>query len=236
MLKRYVSTLLAVVCGLLHGVVDVSAQTPGTVKVEFERVVVTESAVDSTRGTIYFRAPARTVVTVTYPVNQWMVFDRAAMLIYYPDESRAFRFTSDNPFTLPFFQAFLALAKDDLSLLESGFTLRDSEIRGDTLLTRWNPPAAAKKQVGLALVRHVENRLVAMEVHDTNGKAISRTTYGNHLEYHGMYFPLEIVSEYLLEQSRENVIYHHPQFDSKLPAKIIDFQLPADVDLKIVEW
>ncbi len=220
----------------MNGVVDVSAQTPESVIVAFERAVVTGSAVDTTRGTIYFRAPARTVVTVTYPVHQWMSFDPAAMIIYYPEENRAFRFTSDNPFTLPFFQAFLALAKDDISLLESGFTLIKSEIRGDTLLTRWGPPETAKKQVGPALVRHVKNRLIAMEVHDTDGKAISRTTYGNHLEYHGMYFPLEIVSEYLTDQYREKIVYHHPQFDSKLPAEIIDFQLPADIDLKVVDW
>lgn len=82
----------------------------------------------------------------------------------------------------------------------------------------------------------MDNRLITVELRKRDGQLIAITRYANHVECGSVKFPLQVFSERFHDNYQERVVYSNPQFDVELPAEIIDFQLPADVDLKVVEW
>jgi len=216
----------------------VYGQIVKNMSVGFTRTITKEASEEAVKGYIYYQAPEKTVVKVIEPVKQWVVFEGNTMLIYYPKEQKAFRFKSENPFSLPFFQAFLGVAKDAFGLSEAGFTLFGNEMKEDTLITYWEPPKQAKKVLGNTITGLAKDRLVFMEVQDANGKRLVMTTYHNHFQHGEAFFPLEIVSVKYQENNSiiETIVYYNPHFDVAFPREVMNFKIPADTEIKDIEW
>lgn len=216
----------------------VYGQIARSMSVEFTQITIKGASREAVKGNIYYQAPKRVVLKVTEPVYQWMVLERNTMLIYYPNEQKAFRFSSENPFSLPFFQAFVGVLKDDFGLSEAGFTLARNEMKEDTLLTYWKPPKQAKNILGNTMIGLARDRLVFVEVQDAKGKTLVKTTYRNHFQYGEVFFPLEIASVQYQGSSSiiEEVTYANPQFNVTLPQEIVDFRIPLGIEVKEIEW
>lgn len=214
------------------------SQTFQTLQVTFERCTKVENKKETIKGNIYYQGLNRVVLKVTEPVLQWMILEGNTMLIYYPNERKAFRFISKNPFSLPFFQAFIGVLRGDFGLSEAGFKLARKEVRKDTLLTLWEPPKQAKRILGTTIVGLVENRLAFAEVQDAKGERLIRTTYSNHFQYGVSFLPLEIISVRYQKRDSiiEKVIYAVPQFNVTLPQEVTNFKIPEDIKIKGVEW
>ena len=206
--------------------------------VAFTRTITKEASEEAVKGFIYYQAPKKIVLKVIEPVKQWMVFEGKTMLIYYPNEHRAFRFTSENPFAVPFFQAFTGAVREDFGLSEAGFTLFRNEMRGDTLFTYWEPPKQAKKFLGNTVTGLAKDRLVFMEVQDAEGKRLVRTTYHKHVKHGEAFFPLEVVSVQHQENGSvvEKIAYANPQFDVALPQEVMNFRIPMDAEVTEIKW
>ncbi len=228
--------ILLVVVSQFFSFSDLAAQVFKTLSVEFEHSEGHGLINDSTIGVIYYQRPDYTFVKVVEPITQSIIFRDSTMVIYYPNEGRAFQFSSSNPYGLPFFYAFIAVAFDDLGLSKSGLSITNSEMLGDTLLVTWGPPGFTVALSGNITAKYVDNGLTALEFREKDGQLISITRYAHHFEYRGVKFPLEVLAEHFPDNYRERVVYSNPQFDVELPAEILDFQLPADVDLKVVKW
>ena len=227
---------LALVLGMIAG------PLPGlpvkTLIVGFERHSVQNGVSETTRGTIFFRAQALTLVHIQTPVNQWMLHRDQEMLIYYPDEQKAFRITSTQiPFFVSFFQAFLGVLLEDFGLTSIGYTLARCDQQGDVLISHWNPPAAAVKSLGSFLLEYQANRLVRVELNDPRGQLVSRTLFRNHQPYGNIDFPGEILSErFQGMKGTETVLFIEPRFNVELPAEAVNFSIPAGVSVKEVQW
>jgi hypothetical protein len=77
-------------------------------------------------------------------------FEGADLLIYFPQERRAFRFISRNRLMIPFAQSFIGLVREDFGLSDAGFLLRENRKRADILITIWTPPRAYRPYIGEA--------------------------------------------------------------------------------------
>ncbi|MEM2175364.1 MAG: hypothetical protein QXI58_07070 [Candidatus Micrarchaeia archaeon] len=206
---------------------------------EFTRTITKKEIVEEfVKGRIYYQAPQRIILKVIKPVNQWIVLEDTIMLIYYPNEQKAFRFHSKNPFSLPFFQAFVSVVTDDFGLPKVGFSLTKSEIKGDTLLTYWEPPKQIKKILGNTIIGLTKNKLLFVEIRDTKGRKLAKTTYSNHFQYGKNFFPLEITSVVYEKDSFtiEKVVYTNPQFNVPLPKEVVNFKIPDNIEIKEIEW
>lgn len=103
-----------------------------TLTIEFQRVECRDSSADSASGVIYYQWPDYVFVKVVEPNKQSIVLRNSTMVIYYPNETRAFQFSGCNLLSLPFFYAFIAVAFDDLGLSNAGLSVANCEMLGDT--------------------------------------------------------------------------------------------------------
>ncbi|MEO0107783.1 MAG: hypothetical protein ABIK62_01240, partial [candidate division WOR-3 bacterium] len=240
----------------------VRAQSLSSVSVAFERFVVRKAAAELVRGHVFFAQPDLLLLRadssaftdgsvrsddstalndlrrMLKPVNQWMRFQDTALLIYYPDEARAFEIHARHPLLLPFFQAFVGVVKEDFGLPQAGFTLSRTENRGETLVVHWLPSKALTRYLRSVSVCLTADRLAAVESRDTKGGVVSRAEYGDHVEWHGTWFPqrITLVQHQGCETTFEQVSYSDPQFGIELPDSVTRFSLPIGVECQRVTW
>lgn len=209
-----------------------------TLQLEFERRCGGEGAGEVVRGNIYYRAPARVVVLVTYPIKQLMILEGLEVTIYYPEEKRAFVIAAETTVLLPFFQAFLGVMDEDYGLTELGYTLHRYATRGDTLLTYWSPPTNVFKPLGEFALVYVAGKIVYAESKREDGTTISRSSYQNHVRYGAFYFPMEIANTRYAgaDSTVEGVRYSNPKFDAPLPKEVVEFQIPLGVEVQEARW
>jgi hypothetical protein len=223
---------------LLLAAAGVAAQSLQTLSVDFVRRSGSEQAPEEVRGTLYFQAPERVLIRVSQPTLQWSEFAGRNLLIYYPEERRAFRFISRNRLLIPFARSFLGFLRPDFGLADAGFSLKQSRKRGDLLVTVWEPPRALRGYVSQALVGTDRGGPVFLELEDREGRMVSRTEYTAPSTVGGLTFPGRIVVVQRSEgdETREESFYTNHQVNLPLPSEATDFRLPEDVPVQELQW
>ncbi|MCK4576731.1 hypothetical protein KAU34_10010 [candidate division WOR-3 bacterium] len=209
------------------------------IQVEFIRYYKEKNTEEIIKGTIYFSSQENITVLIKEPINQWMILGKFVMDIYYPDQRKAFRFNTQNPVTLPFFQAFLGVVNKDYGLIDLGYSLSYHRKKGgDTLLTYWSPPKKASRILGDFTLVYVSGKISYAEFKKPNGSTLSKSHYSNHIQYGEYYFPLEIftVRYSKADSTVEKITYINPQFNVELPEEVVGFKIPQDVIIEEIEW
>jgi outer membrane lipoprotein-sorting protein len=209
-----------------------------TLIIDFERELQEANNREHASGTIYYQEPHKLTVVVDEPLNQWMIFEKEKLEIYYPDERKAFRFTSSFPFQLSFFQAFMGVLSKDYGLGDLGYVLVRRSSLDDTVTTVWKPPKKLAKSLGEFTLVHEKRKIIRAESKKANGFVTSRCAFSNHFEYGKMFFPLEIFTKRYSESdsSIERVTFSEPEFNGELPSDIIYFTIPPDIAVEESEW
>ncbi|TES92057.1 MAG: hypothetical protein E3J87_06280 [Candidatus Cloacimonadota bacterium] len=209
-----------------------------SIQIDFEKHSREKDRQEIIKGTVYFQASGKIVVFVREPVNQWMIYRKDELIIYYPVEKRGFCFTTRFPPYPSFFQAFLGAVKEDYGLTDIGYTLSNHEINADTLTTWWNPPKRLSKQLGNFILVYVSNKITYAESRKSDGSISSKSFYDNHITHGVNYFPLKISTVRYAEadSSLENIFYNNPQFNINLPDIVKNFKLPSDAEIKKIKW
>ena len=220
----------------------VFCQSVETLAVDFTRKTVSAAGEELVSGTIYFQAPEDVVITVESPVVQWSIFEGADLLIYYPQERRAFRFISRNRLIVPFAQSFIGLVREDFGLSDAGFFLRENRKRADVLITVWTPPRTLRPYIGEAWIgmQKYEKQVhpLFLELYDPKGNLLTRITYLEYREDLEPSFPGRIL---ILQNGgdgevRDEIRYSEHRINEILPAEVTDFHLPADVSVEELKW
>lgn len=216
----------------------VYSQSLQTLQIQFKRYYKERNSEETVEGTIYFKSPGKVTVVVNEPIQQWMFFKKNGMDIYYPIERKAFRFITQNPVSLPFFQAFIGVVKKDYGLIDMEYTLASRQTKGDTLFTKWYPPKKASKVIGDFTLTFCSDKLIYAESKKPDGSISSRTFYSNHIKNGNVFFPLQIstVRHIKSDTTFEKIIYSNPKFNIELPQDVIYFIIPADVSIKKIQW
>jgi len=204
----------------------------------FERMVKGPGSEEHVQGFYYFQAPHKVTLDVRSPVRQLVVFDGNTVTFYYPVENKAFRVKSRSPVSVPFLEALASVQPETKHLAQLGYTLSAHEFKGDTLVSRWQPPPKLKKALGALTLRETRGRLISFDELTPKGQLESRTSFANHVRFGSAYFPLEIRSESYLESesSEERVTYSNVEFNCTLPKEIASFSLPKTAILREVQW
>jgi len=236
-LRRFLSGVLLMTLLSLAPCRPALAQKLENLMVHFVRTVQTDARVEAIRGIIYYSPPS-TLIHVTNPVNQWLRFEGKSLLIFYPDESRAFAIQTQAPHTLPFFQEFVCALDEGFGLAEAGFTLERTEVHGDTLVTEWAPPAPARRNLGPVLVGMTDDRIAFLVVQDPKRRPIGQVTYRNHQSSAGILMPLRVsaVRREGTKMTLEEVVYSDLRTDVELPREVTDFSIPEATTIEEVQW
>jgi outer membrane lipoprotein-sorting protein len=189
-------------------------------------------------GTIYYQQPDAMCMLISEPVNQWIFSGKDTMVLFYPDDSLAFKFHTIYPVTFPFFQAFLGIVQEDYGLTAIGYTLAEHEVTYSILTTIWAPPKNAPPDIGRFCITYTNERLTGASYLSADSSVISRTQYRDHFAYGAYFFPMEIEKIQFAEQDtiRELITYTNPQFNCELPDSLMNFRLPGYVTIEQIQW
>lgn len=230
--------LVSILCAFQFLGTKSRAETDRILMVDFKREFLETDNREFASGTIYLLPPHHITVKVTDPINQRMIFSEKKLEIYYPQEKKLFRFLSDYPFHLSFFEALLGVLQKDYGLGDIGYVLvRRTEI-GDTTTTTWKPPKPLGKRLGEFILAYEGERIIFAESRKPDGSLVSRAAFSDHYEHNGYYFPLEITTTRFSEQdsSVERVWFAEPLFNTTIPDDIKYFTIPPDVEVEESTW
>jgi outer membrane lipoprotein-sorting protein len=216
----------------------ISVITFNTLSLNFERQVIENNSNEITKGTIYYESDKNTIIDVNYPLHQIMIISKNIMIIYYPEQKKAFRFITKNPLPPIFVHSILMSLKDDFGLTEMDFKLSDNEIRNDTLYTYWDPPEIAKKILGKYIIGIENDKLVYVEIKNSKNKVIAKSYYSNHIPIGEKFIALKIYSESFNNSQifKEYISYSDVKFNIKFPDYISNFKIPEEISIKDIEW
>lgn len=210
-----------------------------SLQIDFERHARERNSHEFASGTIFYSQSHGITIHVEDPIEQWMILKKYQLDIFYPIDRKAFLFKTENPTSLPFFQAFIGVVKKDYGLIELGYTLaRHQKREPDTLFTYWVPPKKASKVLGDFTLIYVSNKITYAEFKNPKGSILSKTFYKSHCEFSGHHFPLSITTIRYSEADStvEKITYSHPQFNVEIPESVLVFEIPDDVVTKEINW
>lgn len=234
--KRQIYIILGLL--IFGGAKHSYGQIISTISVEFEREYTNKNKKECLKGQLFYKAPSRIIVRIKNPVNQWIIYEKNEMTIYYPDENRAFHFISQFPLSLPFFQPLINVTKEDFGLSDLGYTLEKYERKGANLFSIWIPPKNASKFLGEFSLEYQDNKLIFSEIKNAKGKIISKSFYKNHIRYGYYFLPMEISITYYSNSQpcSELVKFINPHFNSTFPQEVMDFKIPENTKVKEIIW
>ena len=214
------------------------AQVLQNLQTEFRRYYKERNKEEIIEGTIYCESSGKITVVVDDPIDQWMIFEKKDLLIFYPVKQRAFRLISNDPVSLPFFMLFLGVAKEDYGLTDMGYRLTGYETNADTLVAYWDPPKQVSKILGGFTLRYVSDRIVYTELKKADGTILVKSVYSNHIHHGAHYYPQEILTvRYILADSTlEKVIYNNLQFGISFPEEVLNFTIPSNLEVEEIKW
>jgi outer membrane lipoprotein-sorting protein len=216
----------------------VYALTVNNSRVEFTRNFRQKSTEETIEGMLYYQFPERVLVSIKKPIIQWMSFGNNEFVIYYPEDSIAFKIVSPYPVSFSFFETFLNVTKEDFGVCSRGYSLVNHEIKKDTLITYWKPPKGLSKEIGDLKLVFVADRIISSELKKITGEPLLKTSYAEHFKYGEYYFPLEISSTLFTDKDTifEKISYKNPVFNDSLPQEVAKFKIPEGIKVEEIKW
>ena len=217
----------------------VVADTLKTFIANFHREYTKKGEKENLEGEVFYDFVLKKLyILLQMPVKQWMILQGFETIIYYPDEKQAFRLKSKIDAVMPFFQAFIGCMQEDFGLSSLGYSLANYVRKGHVLTSNWNPPPRFAKLLGKAILVYDSRRLIRVEYRNPSGHIMREGTFGQHIQYGGYFFPLEIsiISKSPAEPELEKILYLNPILNAPFPKKIKEFNIPASVTVKEIEW
>lgn len=214
------------------------SQAVDNITADFTLVTRSGSSVETVRGSLFHLAAQKTILRVTDPVLQWSVFEGRTLLIYYPQERRAFRFISRNRLLLPFSTSFVGLVKMDFGLSDAGFRLEETEVREGVFESTWSPPSAVRSVIGKAVVGVREDRPFYMELYDPDGAVATRIEYSAYVDRGLLRLPTKAktIQHGDGETVEEEYTYTHLRINADLPEDVVGFRLPDAIEVEEIYW
>lgn len=174
---------------------------------------------------------------VTYPVNQVITYDRDSMIIFYPEEDKAFIIASkEGKKGLDMGVTDVTAKKLDLKAL--GFTVAKTSREGASIVEKWVPGKAQLALVKeITVVKGKGARLEKMEMVSRKGEIIMRVINGDYFEVEGKQVPgyTESYSGLGKYPITEKMRMKNMTRSAKLPPLFADFKIPETAQVERVE-
>lgn len=212
------------------------AQVFKTVNIAFTREIKKNGIKEVSRGHIYYNNK-KTILKITDPISQWMIIDSKSIIIYYPVEKEAMKINCSLPVALPFLDLFINVINENFGLAELGYHVEKNEFKNDTLYTYWGPAEKNRGSMGQVIFALVNNKIVFSESKDPQGKTIFKTFYQDHITSRTKYIPLKMTILKFFETgiTIEDIVYANPVFNQPLPKEIINFRIPDNITIEVIE-
>lgn len=211
----------------------------GTVILSFEKVVKKDSRViERVNGTIYLSEREEIFVKVSYPVNQLVQLTKFTNIFYYPEENFALIITYDRPTMIPFKRQFDIFAKDDMGLSEAGYSIEKSYKSNDILISVWQPPKKFEKFAGKIELGLKKDKICFNRVYSPKGELLTLLEFDNFTKVKGQSVPMFVRTTTFEKnvKKEEEINYSNIRTDEKFPEEVLNFKVPDNAKVKVIQW
>ncbi|MBM2815429.1 MAG: hypothetical protein HW421_2191 [Ignavibacteria bacterium] len=210
-----------------------------TFSAEFERESLENGSLLKTKGSVYFSATS-VYIEVSEPLKQIVKIDSNLMVLYYPDEKKGLKISSEVPFTIPIISPFLSALRPDFGLQFLGFSMKDYQLIGDTLLTKWEPIKMDSELHEKFTLKTIKNRLISVVIQDKETeRTIKKMLFDNHILIEKESWIPRSVTIYDGENNInyiEKIILYKQMFNKIIPDSIQNFKIPDGTDIQESKW
>jgi hypothetical protein len=205
--------------------------------VDFTKILNRNNIHDTVTGTIY-SFDNRMVISITHPINQYMLIDSLTTFIYNIDERSATQLQRKNPTFLPFFQTFAGFFGGDQAKPVTFFKIDNSRKTGDSLITTWVPKDKKTGFNGRIEMVYWNDRPLRTRSIDKKGRVLLRMEFSNDSLVRGRHVPFKILTRTVsgTDTLREEVAFRNLYLGMPPPDSIKTLRIPHDVPVKVLEW
>lgn len=233
--------LLLVICGLAQdGARQESPLLPGKIyfSCQFERSFQQEpQPADTTSGELFFLGKDKMFIRIEKPLRQILLLDGNETTVYYPDQRRAFLLISRHPAIMPIVPGLMSALRYQQGMAEMGFELAHQEMQADTLVTAWRHPQIPETS-GSYRLGEVDDRLVYSRFEGDDQNFLTLTRFDNYQKSGKMYFPSLLITTVVRDAvvSHERIVLNNLQTNAQVPAEVLNFAVPDDVEVERRRW
>ncbi|MFH1052556.1 MAG: hypothetical protein V1779_16680 [bacterium] len=211
-----------------------------TFSADFQRETIENGELLFTTGKIFFYKPYNVFIDVSEPLNQKMLIDSNLMLIYYPDENKGLKISSQEPLALPILSPFFSSTKSDFGLSIIGYSIKDYSMNSDTLSTKWSIPDQIDDNSYFFEIKTVNNRIIEVLVSKAKKNLlIKRMIFSTYVELSKeLWIPQELViyDNENAGQIVESIALKNIMLDIELPDSILKFIIPENAETEEIQW
>lgn len=189
-----------------------------------------DSLVKSASGLTYLDSKPNIYIEIKRPLHQKFFFRADTLILYYPEDKKAFFFSHYNPMNLTVTQVLLCNQKNK-DLTPFGFRFISKEVNGDTMDTYW---VIEKDKSGIRFhFRYCSDRLVQISL-EKDDSILARTVYRNYITNKSISVPAEILSfSYISRpETKEMVTLSNIKILSSFPDSLKDIKIPEGMEVK----
>lgn len=145
-------------------------------------------------------------------------------------QSQGLDYSSKNSF----FYCFLSGKTQDMGLAAYGYSLRDTRVENEMVITTWNPPAGTSVNLSKVEIVHENLLPVFMGFYNTEGRPAQKIFYSNYQNVQDIRMPMNITEfQYLADNdsivSRRS--YSNIQINESVANTYLNFKIPANARL-----
>lgn len=204
----------------------------------FSRTTTDSKKIEVVKGNVYFIAPWRIYYEVNFPISQMISLVKNTTTIYYPEQKKALRITSNNSFSSPMDQLFFSIEKQSEMMKTLNLKLDNMEKRGDTIFSVLLPINKKKSSIRKMILGSVKQIFVYSETIGKNDKYIKKVFLANHILIDDISIPTEVVSQQWInsEYKEEQTNYGNVSSCLTVVDSLDKFQIPNGVEIKEIKW
>ncbi len=210
-----------------------------TISAAFNLTELRDNNSHQSSGTISYSPDNTLTIHVSAPLEQWMIFKGDTLSIFYPVENKLIKMPSRNgEVTLPIFQLLINTDREDLGLVEAGYTLQETKVEGEKITAVWRPPEATKKILGDLIATYMHDSLISIVAFDPNDKIVSRQIFSEYIANDGKLFPtkLEVTKYNKIDSAFEAIHLEDVAFGAEIPEESLNPAIPDSVETTTIEW
>lgn len=189
-----------------------------------------DSLINKSSGITFFDDKLNFYLKIEEPIFQRFFYFKDTLLLYYPEENKAFCFPKYNPMNLPVSQIIVG-SREDFELSQLGFRFLFKKQSGDTLFTNW---VLEEKGVRLdAELKIVDGKLREFLL-KREKEPVLKTIYEDYVEKEDFRIPTKVASYSYLSnpETKEIIRLSKVRFITVYPDSLKNFKLPEGVEVE----
>lgn len=191
----------------------------------------------SAKAEVYYQTSGGLMVThFTSPFEQIVITNSKGEFKNYDVkkntlmQSQGLDYSSKNSF----FYFFLSGKTQDLGLTTFGYTLTDTRIDNEMVITTWKPPSDAVSTIKKVEIVHENQIPVFMGFFDSEGKPAQKIFYSNYQNVQNIRMPMNI-TEFQYLSDGDSIVsrrsYSNIRINESVENTYLNFKIPADARL-----